>query len=135
MTVELNHTIVNATDKKASARFLTEILGLPTPQPFGPFHVVQVGRLSLDFADAERVTPQHYAFLVGENDFDMNTEEDVYHNWVDANSGMADALAAQGYHYQYFFARGAEHVDGRVIRQTLPAALEWLWQGYKPSGK
>ena len=70
MTVELNHTIVNATDQNASARLLAEILGLPPPQPFGPFHVVQVGRLSLDFADAGRVTPQHYAFLVGEDDFE-----------------------------------------------------------------
>ena len=70
MTVELNHTIVNSTDKRASARFLAEVLGLPAPQPFGPFHVVQVGRLSLDFADAGHVTPQHYAFLVGEDDFD-----------------------------------------------------------------
>jgi iron(III)-enterobactin esterase len=28
------------------------------------------------------------------------------------------------------FARGAGHTDGRVTRQTLPEALEWLWQGY-----
>jgi hypothetical protein len=32
--------------------------------------------------------------------------------------------------YRYVFATGAGHVDGRVVNQTLPEALLWLWQGY-----
>lgn len=32
--------------------------------------------------------------------------------------------------YRYVFAEVAGHTDGRVTRQTLPGALEWLWQGY-----
>ena len=52
MTVELNHTIVHAHDKQATARHLVEILGLPEPTTFGPFVVVQVANgVSLDFAD------------------------------------------------------------------------------------
>ncbi|MBV9848298.1 MAG: enterobactin esterase, partial [Armatimonadetes bacterium] len=47
------------------------------------------------------------------------------------NQRMAVALKAKGYDYRYVFARGAGHVDGRVVRQTLPAALEWLWRGYR----
>jgi len=43
---------------------------------------------------------------------------------------MAAALRAKGYNYRYFFAKGAKHTDGRVTRQTLPEALEWLWRGY-----
>ena len=39
MPVQLNHTIVHASDKKRSAEFLAEILGLPRPVPFGPFLV------------------------------------------------------------------------------------------------
>ena len=71
MTVQLNHTIVRAKDKHESARFLSEMLGLGEPIPFGPFLVVQVGALSLDFADApEGIQPQHYAFLVSEQEFD-----------------------------------------------------------------
>ena len=27
-------------------------------------------------------------------------------------------------------AAGAGHVDRRVVNQTLPEALLWLWQGY-----
>ena len=73
MAIQLNHTIVHAKDKHESARFLVEILGLPAAASFGPFLVVQVANdVSLDFAGADHgpVHPQHYAFLVGEAEFD-----------------------------------------------------------------
>ena len=73
MAVELNHTIVKCTDKEASSRFLVEILGLPEPTTFGPFVVVQVANgVSLDYADDHgAVHPQHYAFLVADDEFDQ----------------------------------------------------------------
>ncbi len=67
---------------------------------------------------------------VGENDNGAKRSEESLHNWVLANQRMAAALKAKGYHYRYVFARGAGHTDRRVTRQTLPEALEWLWQGY-----
>jgi catechol 2,3-dioxygenase-like lactoylglutathione lyase family enzyme len=72
MSVELNHTIVNVTDKHASATFLSDVLGLPEPKPYGPFLVVEAANgVSLDFADDHgEVRAQHYAFLVGEEEFD-----------------------------------------------------------------
>jgi len=72
MAVRLNHTIVSVRDKHESATFLAEILGLDEPTRFGPFLIVQVDNdVSLDFADDHGpVHPQHYAFLVGEGDFD-----------------------------------------------------------------
>jgi len=72
MTVRLNHTIVHARDKRASATFLADILGLPDPVPFGPFIGVQTGNdVTLDFLDADdEFTVEHYAFLVDENEFD-----------------------------------------------------------------
>jgi len=71
MSIQLNHTIVRARDKRESARFLSELLGLPAPVPFGPFLVVQVGSLSLDFMDEpDAIQGQHYAFLVSEPEFD-----------------------------------------------------------------
>ncbi|WP_308191026.1 AI-2E family transporter [Pseudonocardia terrae] len=72
MTVELNHTIVASKDKVAGAKFLAELLGLPDPQPFGPFQVLALAHgLSLDFASTdEEIHPQHYAFLVTETEFD-----------------------------------------------------------------
>ena len=43
MAVRLNHTIVSARDHSASARFLSELLGLSDPVHLGPFAVVQIG--------------------------------------------------------------------------------------------
>ena len=70
MTVELNHTIVACSDKQKSSTSLAEVLGLPAPSSFGPFAVVQLANgVSLDFLEDE-VHPQHYAFLVSEQEFD-----------------------------------------------------------------
>jgi len=67
---------------------------------------------------------------VGENDNGAKSNEASLHNWVMANDRMAAALKAKGYQYRYVFAEGARHVDGGVVNQTLPEALEWLWKGY-----
>ncbi len=73
MSVQLNHTIVHATDKRASAEFISEVLGLPAPKPFGPFLIVEADNgVSLDFADDHGdVHPMHYAFLVSDDEFDQ----------------------------------------------------------------
>ena len=68
---------------------------------------------------------------VGDRDnFNPNIMGDHMHDWVVANEKMAGALAAKRYHYQFLFARNAGHVDHAVKQQTLPEALEYLWQGY-----
>src|SRR5688572_23774209 len=64
MTVKLNHTIVFTRDKRASSKFLTEILGLPDAVPFGPFLAVQVGEVTLDYDEVDEPSSGHYAFLV-----------------------------------------------------------------------
>jgi len=69
---------------------------------------------------------------VGDRDlFNPNVMRDNMHDWVVANENMAKVLAAKGYQYQFVFARNAGHCDRAVKQQTLPAALEWLWKGYK----
>ena len=72
MAIDFNHTIVWARDSEASARFLSEILGLPAPIRWGPFLVVTTGNgTNLDFMNAGgEIAAQHYAFLVSENEFD-----------------------------------------------------------------
>ena len=68
---------------------------------------------------------------VGDRDnFNSNALRDGMHDWVVANENMAKALAAKGYHYQFVFARNAGHTDRAVKMQTLPEALEYIWQGY-----
>jgi enterochelin esterase-like enzyme len=66
---------------------------------------------------------------VGDRDlYNPNVMHDNMHDWVAANEDMAKVLAAKGYHYQFVFARNAGHVDHAVKLQTLPEALEYLWQ-------
>jgi catechol 2,3-dioxygenase-like lactoylglutathione lyase family enzyme len=72
MTIHLNHTIVAAHDRTATATFLTEILGLPAAIALGPFAVVRLDEhTSLDVMDSTSdIVSQHYAFLVSELEFD-----------------------------------------------------------------
>jgi len=68
---------------------------------------------------------------VGDRDlYNPNVMRDEMHDWVVANENMAKVLAAKGYHYQFVFARNAGHTDRTVKQQTLPEALEYLWEGY-----
>jgi catechol 2,3-dioxygenase-like lactoylglutathione lyase family enzyme len=72
MPVQLNHTIVEAQDRDATADFLVDVLGLAPAGTYGPFRVVELGNdVSLDVVQAGGpVHPQHYAFLVSEDEFD-----------------------------------------------------------------
>jgi esterase/lipase superfamily enzyme len=81
------------------------------------------------------VKPIRIWMEVGDHDlFNPNVMPDNMHDWVLANERMADVLAAKGYHYQFVFAENAGHVDRAVRAQTLPEALEYVWQGYMPAG-
>ena len=64
------------------------------------------------------------------SDRDNLIRSDNYHDWVLANENMAKVLAAKGYPYQFVFAKNASHCDRAVKAQTLPLALEYVWQGY-----
>jgi extradiol dioxygenase family protein len=74
MAITFNHTIVAAKDKKQSATFLTELFDLPSPTLWAHFMMVEVANgVTLDYADVadgEEIHPQHYAFLVSEDEFD-----------------------------------------------------------------
>jgi enterochelin esterase family protein len=73
---------------------------------------------------------------VGDKDLlNPNVMRDGMHDWVLANEQMARVLAARGYHYQFVFAQNAGHVDHATKLETLPEALAYLWQGYKPTSK
>src|SRR5207249_55958 len=67
-----NHTIIHARDKRSSAEFLARILDVPVSPQWGPFIPVGVANgITLDYLDDPgEFTAQHYAFLVGEDDFD-----------------------------------------------------------------
>jgi catechol 2,3-dioxygenase-like lactoylglutathione lyase family enzyme len=73
MSIKLNHTIVHAHDKEASAKFLVELFGLAPPIPFGPFLTVRVDNdVTLDYIETQdKIHAEHYAFLVDEDEFDV----------------------------------------------------------------
>ena len=88
MTIALNHTIVYCRNKVATSSYLAEVLGLPAPKPFGPFLVVELGNgVSLDCYETDSdIAPQHYAFLVDDDEFDAIFErlrERYIQYWAD----------------------------------------------------
>ena len=70
MAIQLNHTIVPASDPLASARFLAGILGLEVSPPVAHFTPVTLSNhVTLDYDHVDRVDEHHYAFLLGEAEF------------------------------------------------------------------
>lgn len=72
MTARLDHSIIQCSDKKRSAEFLADILSLPPPKAVFQFLTVELGNgVSLDYMERQGpITPNHYAFLVSDAEFD-----------------------------------------------------------------
>jgi catechol 2,3-dioxygenase-like lactoylglutathione lyase family enzyme len=97
MAIDFNHTILYARDSRASAMFLAEMLGLPAPRHWGPFEMVTTANgANLDYMDAHGdITPQHYAFLVDDAEFDAvfgRIRERKLTYWADPAQKQADAI-------------------------------------------
>lgn len=71
MTIFLDHTIVPAKDKVASAKFFAEIFGLNVKPVQGYFAQVQVNdSLTFDFDEEPEPRSHHYAFHISDAEFD-----------------------------------------------------------------
>jgi catechol 2,3-dioxygenase-like lactoylglutathione lyase family enzyme len=72
MAIGFDHHILPSTDRERTARFLTDLLGLAPAREEGPFLAVDLcNDVALYVAGWDRVvSPQHYAFLVDEEDLD-----------------------------------------------------------------
>ena len=72
MTAKLDHTIVPARDREASARFLADILGLAVGAETGPFLPVELGNgVTLDYMHQPgEIAGGHYAFALDDAGFD-----------------------------------------------------------------
>jgi len=69
--ITLNHTIVPARDKEASAKFFAHIFGLKYEGAAGHFAPVRVNEsLTLDFDNWDHFEMHHYAFHVTDAEFD-----------------------------------------------------------------
>ena len=68
--MHLDHTIVPAKDKVASAEFFARIMGLAYDGPQGHFAPVRVGDgLTMDFDDRDSFESHHYAFHITDAEF------------------------------------------------------------------
>jgi hypothetical protein len=99
IAITFNHTIVSSHDKKQSATFLTDLFDLPCPAPVGRFMTVTVANgVTLDYMDlpeGENVRPQHYAFLVSEDEFDAiygKIRARGLEHWADAMSSRQGTI-------------------------------------------
>ena len=97
MSIQLNHTIVWCRDKRKSAGFLSDLFGLPEPTPFMHALVVKLDNdVLLDFIEKEgEVSSQHYAFLIGEQEFDeilsrIRNQELPY--WADSDRAIPSQI-------------------------------------------
>lgn len=126
MTAELNHTIVHSRDRRASAAFLAGVLGVEVGADWGPFSPVHLGNgVSLDYVDAEGdIRPQHYAFLVDDDEFDRGLARvlDGGHPiWADPHRGVPGEI---NHHYG---GRGVyfHDPDGHLLElMTAPYGAE-----------
>lgn len=126
MSVSLDHTIVHSRDKHASAAFLARILGLGPPRTVGHFVALETGNgVSLDYDDAAEVTPQHYAFLVDDGDFDAileRTEADGVAYFADAGHRRRGEINTRDGGRGFYFADPDGHNLEVLTRAYDPAA-------------
>lgn len=88
MSIKLNHTIIQSKNAKKSAKFLSDMLDLPSPTSFGPFIVIKTdNEVSLDFRTTQDIIqPRHFAFLVSDAEFDAIFKRIINKNleyWAD----------------------------------------------------
>jgi catechol 2,3-dioxygenase-like lactoylglutathione lyase family enzyme len=114
MTAQLDHTILPAHDKAASAAFLADVLGLPAPEPMGPFLAVALDHgLTIDFADADgAIRPLHFAFRVSEPQFDAcfaRVRDLALPYWADPRRTRPGEIAPRGRGRAFYFEDPSGH--------------------------
>ena len=105
MPVHFNHTIIPAKDKAAAARWFAELFGVGESVEGNVFAAVALedGVVML-FAENGSVT-QHYAFLVGEEEFDAilaRIEERGLAHWADPGRSQPGINTLHGGRGVYF---------------------------------
>ncbi|MFF1915389.1 VOC family protein [Streptomyces sp. NPDC058239] len=123
MAVELNHTIVPARDRQASAQFLAEILGLSVDPPVAHFTPVRLAnQVSLDYDQLDDFEPHHYAFMVGEQEFDAALAR-IQHGGITHYGDPACQEDGQIYHSKRTESRRGTYFhdsDGHLIEILTP---------------
>ena len=129
MSVQLNHTIIRAADKRKSAQFYCDMFGLECEELFDDhFVAVRISEtLTFDFADIEGTTPtpQHYAFKVSDGEFDKIFDRIIERGFAYSSTPKKDVVDMKIY----------RHNGGRGVyfRDLDRNALEVLTADYDDS--
>ena len=126
MTVSLNHTIVWSSDQTKSSRFFADMLDRPAPIRYGHFDVVKLDNgVSLDFARSEGlIQSQHYAFLIGEADFERSCTASASYDLSIGPTRCAAVqvrLTSMMVAAAYFSSRRFDRSNSRVWRGNVSA--------------
>lgn len=127
MTIELDHTIIPAHDKHASAAFLADMLGLAAPEAMGPFVAVALAHgLTLDFADADGpIRPLHFAFRLSEAQFEASFEHVLdlaLPYWADPRRSRPGEIAQRGRGRAFYFEDPSGHFFEVLTRPEVREA-------------
>ena len=130
MTIELNHLIVPVLDPQKSAKFVAEILGLEVGPEWAHFVPVRTtNAVTLDFAGAREIIPQHYAFLLSDVEFDaalvrLRGAGAAFHAEFDG-SGPGEINQLYGGRGVYF-ADPSGHLFELITRPYAPIPERWI---------
>jgi enterochelin esterase-like enzyme len=94
--------------------------------PFGAYQYIE------HFFPASEKKPFRIWIQVSENDLGAKAPAEGRRNWVMANARLAKILKDKGYAYEFVYSKGAGHTQRKVIDNTLPQALEYVWLDYTP---
>lgn len=118
MAVELDHLLVPARNRIASARLIARLLGVPWAESgaAGPFSPVYVNEgLTLDFDETGEPFPiQHFCFRVGEAEFDAILQRIV-----------AAGLAYRSTPHGPVDSKVNTHHGGRIVYWSEPDGHVW----------
>lgn len=122
--IELDHTIIPAGDAEASARWLADLFGLAEPTPVGHFWQVSTANgVDLDFATRTEgpSASLHYAFVVGEDDFDAihaRIVERGMDHWADPGRRRPGEINRRGGGRGVYFLTGDQHLFEILTRPS-----------------
>jgi catechol 2,3-dioxygenase-like lactoylglutathione lyase family enzyme len=133
MAIELIHTIIWAADKAATARLLAETSGVEVGPEWSHFVPIRLANgVTLDFAEAASVRPQHFAFLVSEAEFDAaltrlkNAGTAFYADFNRASRGEINHLyGGRG----VYFDDPNSHLFELITQPYRPVPERWIEAG------
>ena len=117
MGIQLDHTIVSARDRDASAKMLAHLFGVPHgPADAGPFYAVYINEgLTFDFVETDDPFPvEHYCFRVDDAEFDAILDR-IKAAGIEFRSSVGGAVDNEINHYN----------GGRGFYWNVPEGHQW----------